>query len=1165
MARPADTGFATLDELCSSPASHGLVHVRAAEDGTARAFTRHFWRRARQVQRRAVIGAGAEPVRALALALGVLDDESPTALAVRIADAAAGGLLLVLRRAESAWGRAVLDALAGHAAEPERSLLVLVVTPAEAEISSPTRLRPRADRPGAVSLGALAPADVERFWQAVVASDELFARPAMAQLATLDAWWERARGAGGPGQAEALAPQPDDGRPDGVLAWLDAADEPLSAAELCALGAATGLADLARRGVVAAVAGGRYGAAVPGDVALGGAAAEELLCVLSARPQRDAWLAMRMSELAAASGDARRAELLAIEALGLTHEPTARDDLWRRWEALLAARGHADPRDELGVLLRSAERALGLGDGDRADAFARRAAALDGERFDVQLLRGRTCRARGDLTTATLVLLRAVDAAPDAGLRSEALAALAEARYGAGDLAEARRFAERALELAATSAGKLGARNVLGKLLLAEGAWDAAERHFALDALDAARTSSREAELRARLNGAIAVLQAGRRAQAQALLGAVLAEAEGEGALRAVAYALANLATIAIHDLDLPHALELSERAIALRHQVGARASLARPLTNLAELRLRLGLDAEAEQALHFGLQVCGPTLPLGQHAYFALVAARIHLDRGQTAEAAAELAAARTGAAAGGDRDLVGECERLGARIALADGDVLRAEAALACAAQHGRTAAARAEIALLEAAVARATGAPYLEAARTALRLAQEVSATELVREAFELASHALREQGDLGGARRMLFSALGERDRLLCRLPEALRERFLGRPEMRALGRLEQSLGTSSAPAASDSRPAVVAGAPSERRARKRDLVGESAAMLALRRTIARVAPSDASVLVTGPTGSGKELVAEALHGQSRRRAGPLVKVHCAALVETLLLSELFGHERGAFTGAAGRKRGRFELADGGTLFLDEVGDISPRTQVALLRVLQDGTFERVGGTTPVHVDVRVVCATHRDLAAMVQRGEFREDLYYRLCGVRVDVPALAERLADLPAIGAALLEQVARESGTEVKRLGPDALRALAQHSWPGNVRELENVLRTAALFAKGQVIEPAELCEQAPALRAVCAEVPVTRRSGPSHVAPSVAAAASPSEIVYAEVRSGTSFATMKRRLERECVARALADAGGNITRAAEMLGMKRPRLSQLVKQYKLATTEETRS
>src|SRR5439155_9372577 len=193
---------------------------------------------------------------------------------------------------------------------------------------------------------------------------------------------------------------------------------------------------------------------------------------------------------------------------------------------------------------------------------------------------------------------------------------------------------------------------------------------------------------------------------------------------------------------------------------------------------------------------------------------------------------------------------------------------------------------------------------------------------------------------------------------------------------------------------------------------------------------------TVLIRGESGTGKELLADALHELSVRRGMPLVKVNCAAMVEELLLSELFGHEKGAFTGAIRERKGRFELADGGTLFLDEIGDISPKCQVALLRVLQEREFERVGGTKTMKVDVRVICATNRDLEALIAQGRFRQDLYYRLKGVMLELPALRERLEDLPLLCAHFLERAAKERGENAKRLADEAHALIARHDWPG---------------------------------------------------------------------------------------------------------------------------------
>jgi sigma-54 specific flagellar transcriptional regulator A len=471
-------------------------------------------------------------------------------------------------------------------------------------------------------------------------------------------------------------------------------------------------------------------------------------------------------------------------------------------------------------------------------------------------------------------------------------------------------------------------------------------------------------------------------------------------------------------------------------------------------------------------------------------------------------------------------------------------------------------------------------------------------LFRAAIAEGGAASEPHGALAAARHHLAAAISYRDRVAEALPAAVREAFLAKRAVVALSR-DARLLDANVPAAVEPVGAFGAGASAGlhrgdrggdvqgrgyARGEARKIVGDDPAIRSLLNALRKVGPSETTVLVHGESGTGKELVAEALHEASLRKGGPLVKVNCAALVETLLLSELFGHEKGSFTGAAARRRGRFEAAEGGTLFLDEIGDISPRTQVALLRVLQEKTFERVGGTTPIRANVRVVCATHRNLKAMVARGEFREDLYYRLCGVVLEVPALRQRLGDLGAIAAAILVRIAEERGGDVKKLSRDALAALKSYPWPGNVRELENALRAASLFADGHVLEPEDFSDNVEALRALGSFSPsgvetlpsaaVERASagglgaeGMALAAGSIVAArpsipepsssSTPSDVAYAQVRSGTSLHDMKRIIERECISRALSDAGGNITRAASLLGMKRPRLSQLVKQYGL--------
>jgi two-component system response regulator HydG len=244
----------------------------------------------------------------------------------------------------------------------------------------------------------------------------------------------------------------------------------------------------------------------------------------------------------------------------------------------------------------------------------------------------------------------------------------------------------------------------------------------------------------------------------------------------------------------------------------------------------------------------------------------------------------------------------------------------------------------------------------------------------------------------------------------------------------------------------------------------LVGTSPAMRRVLELLAQVAPSAATVLVLGESGTGKELVANALHQGSPRRGGPLVKVNCAALPETLLESELFGYERGAFTGATARKAGRFELANGGTLFLDEIGELSPTTQAKLLRVLQQGEFERVGGTQTLRADVRVVAATNADLPALVRERRFREDLFYRLNVITLALPPLRVRREDIPLLAQHFLQRFAAKNGKAIAGFTQEALDLLQGYAWPGNVRELENVVERAVVLARGDLLSPADLPE-----------------------------------------------------------------------------------------------------
>ena len=313
--------------------------------------------------------------------------------------------------------------------------------------------------------------------------------------------------------------------------------------------------------------------------------------------------------------------------------------------------------------------------------------------------------------------------------------------------------------------------------------------------------------------------------------------------------------------------------------------------------------------------------------------------------------------------------------------------------------------------------------------------------------------------------------------------------------------------------------------EERERQRNgrLVGEGAAMRAVRETIAKVAPTMFPVLVTGESGTGKELVAREIHDASPRRSSAFVPVNCAALAEGVLESELFGHEKGAFTGATAARKGRFELASSGTLFLDEVGEIPPSIQVKLLRVLQEKVIERVGSEERTKVDVRVIAATNRDLAAAIRAGRFREDLFYRLNVMGIVMPPLRDRLEDLSSLITAILERVSAEVGRAVE-LSAEARARLPGWKWPGNVRELENVLSRAAVLCEGNVIREEDLR--------------LSPEGKKDH-----AFVDSPDKGLEPRVEA----------FERSLLAEAIDASGGNQSRAAERLGIKRSTL-----QYKLA-------
>ena len=314
----------------------------------------------------------------------------------------------------------------------------------------------------------------------------------------------------------------------------------------------------------------------------------------------------------------------------------------------------------------------------------------------------------------------------------------------------------------------------------------------------------------------------------------------------------------------------------------------------------------------------------------------------------------------------------------------------------------------------------------------------------------------------------------------------------------------------------------------RAKFGDIVGDAPVMQVIFQTLSKVAPTDSSVFIFGESGTGKELVARAIHDRSRRAKGPFVKVNCGAITETLLESEMFGHEKGAFTGAIKRKLGRFELADGGTLFLDEIGDISAAMQLKLLRALQEKEFDRVGGEQTIKVDVRVLSATNKDLKAEVAAGRFREDLYYRLHIVPITIPPLRERREDIPVLARHFIQKLAPRTNASVTKLSDDALARLMAYAWPGNVRELENVIEQALVFAEGDTIAAAAL--------------PVSLRG----TSENAALAAPVGEMALPEILDD---------LEKQLILKAYDQAKGVKTETARLLGIKTSALYYKLEKY----------
>ncbi|MFZ4737687.1 MAG: sigma 54-interacting transcriptional regulator [Bradymonadia bacterium] len=845
-------------------------------------------------------------------------------------------------------------------------------------------------------------------------------------------------------------------------------------------------------------------------------------------------------------------------------------------------------------------------------------------RVSLELRLARVHLSVGAAEEASQVLEKLLEREGPHGLALEWVALAAEAAWMGGRVQRGEALCEQGERLAASGSSPdaegplLDLRNTIGKLRLGASRHEEAREAFARNLDDATRCGDGPHRTRALINLGIVHLQVGeidaaadRFAQARDLAAAA-------GELRHLGLALDNLAVLHHRRQDFARALELYHQSGDVFRKLGNLSQTAHTALNLAELYLTLGDDARADRLVDIARGHLRRGRWRALEAQCLALEGDLAAQRGEDADAESRYAESITQleVTLAGPGDLLpvlvqlARCRLRGAEPRLAEPVLDRAEAlprTTGLDSLIARTALVRAELALRTGAADDA--ARHADRALTAALAAGDRETRWRVR--FLLGELAW-DRHDRSATLQSLADAVEVIESVAATLPGALRQTYLDMPERRVVRLALRRVRAGLAP----QQPLVpVEAVPGDERKdrspvwqphwleRYPQIIGRAPALHGVFNALDRVAGSDAIVLVRGESGTGKELVASALHANGPRADGPFVKVNCSAFVETLLLSELFGHEKGAFTGAVLRKKGRFELADAGTLFLDEIGDISANTQVALLRVLQEGTFERVGGAETLTVDVRVICATHRNLEEMVRRGEFRADLYYRLRGVIIELPPLRERRADIPMLVDRFL---ARRPQSDQRRLrmSAEALASLMQHDWPGNVRELENVVRSAALFADGEVIGLSELRELGPFFRApdenlLLATSELLERGGASPGAPPMETPAparfaalvplrlppsdlpdppsvlDPETAELARIAEGPplgapgagvfdddwleraietegGLAELKKRIEVEAIARALKASGGNITRAAERLGMKRPRLSQII-------------
>ena len=759
---------------------------------------------------------------------------------------------------------------------------------------------------------------------------------------------------------------------------------------------------------------------------------------------------------------------------------------------------------------------------DALNAAERLRAARAGD-VDATIRVGRLARAAGQLSRAEEALLDVADAAP-ARSRAVALLELALVRLERAEYEDAKALARRAMTIDAEPETVMEARNTLGRASWSVGDWEFAEQCFLENEATAKQSDDALFEMRSLNNLALIHMARGRLGDARGLLHRVVQLASRRGGALYRAIALENIGVVDRLQGRYAEAITSYRAAARVLNAYEDRGLLVRVTTNLAEVLATVGASSRAREVLRFAVgEQADADRPERRADRLAIEAdvAEQSGDRGEASRLCREVRALAE--ATGYRRTVVLATLRL-ARYAYLDGDTDKARELIEDLEPDSTRNACR--LALLQASL-ETDANQVVRKARYATTLAREGGDPLLELRSLTRLSRALLDSGARTEAELRYAEAEAVSRRLELATPPELREGFRMLESVLELQRIGLELG--------EERAEERNGRPTTGLDR---LIGSSASIERVRAWARRVGPTNATVLLTGESGTGKELVASALHDLSTRRDHTFVTVNCGAIVETLLLSELFGHEQGSFTGASKRKEGRFEQANGGTLFLDEVGEMSTATQSALLRVLQERAFQRVGGTETLTVDVRIIAATNRDLEQMVAQGSFRADLYYRLRALHLHLPSLRERPGDIETIATAILN---RHASGAPAMLDDDAREMLRNYPWPGNVRELENVLRAVTVLSTSRVIGREEVERYAPAVA-----------GGPTSQHP----VALP-DLYYAALQQRGSIYEMRKDLERAAVERALQETKGNISRAASLLGMKRPRLSQLASEYGL--------